>query len=106
MDLPDRTGKLLPFPPPSPGSAVQDWGVRVLQSRDNLVSALDYLRIAYNEMLAGRPVKPAEEILAHVDAMVRSVDTPAPFKIISGIRIRAAVPPATRPKILLLFPPR
>jgi hypothetical protein len=86
-------GTLLSFPAQTPasGSAAQDWNVRVLEIKDNLMSALDYLRITYNEMLAGRPVKAADEILAHVEAILKSDEKPAPFTV-------------AKQNVLLLFP--
>lgn len=106
MVHPNNAGKLLSFPAPTPapGSAAQNWNIRILETKDNLVSALDYLRIAYNEMLAGRPVKAADEILAHVEAILRSNEKAAPFTVVSAIRIRGSVPPLAKRKILLLFP--
>jgi hypothetical protein len=107
MIHPNNAGKLLSFPAPTlaPGSPAHDWNVRVLETKDNLVSALDYLRITYNEMLAGRPVKAADVVLAHVEAILRSNEKPAPFTVVSAIRIPGPIPPLAKRKILLLFPP-
>jgi hypothetical protein len=93
MAHPNNAGKVLSFPAPAPalGSADQEWNVRILETKDNLVSALDYLRIAYNEMLAGRPVKAADEIVAHVEAILRSNERPVPFTV-------------AKHNVLLLFP--
>jgi hypothetical protein len=90
---PNNAGKLLLFPAPVPasGSLAQNWNVRILETKDNLVSALDYLRIAYNEMLAGRPVKAADEIVAHVEAIMKRHEKPTPFTV-------------AKRNILLLFP--
>jgi hypothetical protein len=106
MVHPNNAGKLLlfPGPAPAPGSAAQEWNVRILETKDNLVSALDYLRIAYNEMLAGRPVKAAAEIVAHVEAILKSNEKPIPFTVVSAIRIRGPIPPLAKRNILLLFP--
>ena len=83
---PNNAGKFLSFPAPAPfpGSPAQNWSVRILETKDKLVSALDYLRIAYNEMLVGRPVKAADEILAQVEAILRSDKKLAPFTVVSG----------------------
>jgi hypothetical protein len=69
----NNAGKLLSFPVPRPvpGSPAENWCLRILETKDNLVSALELLRIAYNEMLAGKPVKAADEILAQVEAILR-----------------------------------
>jgi hypothetical protein len=106
MVYPNNAGKLLSFPAPTPvpGSPAQNWSVRILETKDTLVSALDYLRIAYNEMLAGRPVKAADEILAQVEAILRSDKKPAPFTVVSAIRIHGPIPPLAKRKVLLLFP--
>jgi hypothetical protein len=54
----NNTGKLLLFPAPKPipGSPADNWNLRILEIKDKLTSALEFLRIAYNEMLAGKPV--------------------------------------------------
>jgi hypothetical protein len=51
--------KLLSFRVPTavPGSPPENWSLRILETKDNLESALEFLRITCNEMLAGRPVK-------------------------------------------------
>jgi hypothetical protein len=63
-----NAGKLLLFPAPRPvaGPSAENWNLRILETKDNLTSALEFLRIAYNEMLAGRPVKSVDEVLARV----------------------------------------
>ena len=40
------TGKLLRFPlsTPVPEATAQNWNLRILETRDNLENALDYLR--------------------------------------------------------------
>jgi hypothetical protein len=103
---PNNAGKLLLFPAPTPvpGSPAQNWSVRILETKDTLVSALDYLRIAYNEMLAGRPVKAADEILAQVEAILRSDNKTAAFTVVSAIKIHGPIPPLAKRKVLLLFP--
>jgi hypothetical protein len=59
-------GKLLlsPASVPAPGSPAGNWSLRILETKGNLISALEFLRIANNEMLAGRPAKAADEVLA------------------------------------------
>ena len=106
MVYPNNAGKLLSFPAPAPvpGSPAQNWSVRILETKDKLVSALDYLRIAYNEMLAGRAVKAADEILAQVEAILRSDKKSAPFTVVSAIRIHGPTRPLAKRKGLLPFP--
>jgi hypothetical protein len=106
MVYPNNVGKLLSFPAPTPvpESPAQNWSVRILETKDNLLSALDYLRVAYNEMLAGRAVKAADEILAQVEAILRSDKKSAPFTVVSAIRIHEPILPLAKRKVLLLFP--
>jgi hypothetical protein len=68
------TGKLLWFPlsTPVPKAAAQNWNLRILETRDNLENALDYLRDEYNAMLAGEPITVADEILARVETILRN----------------------------------
>jgi hypothetical protein len=69
----NNKGKLLSFPAPIPAPGpppAEDWSLRILESKDSLVSALEFLRFAYNEMQAGNPVKAADEILATVEAIL------------------------------------
>jgi hypothetical protein len=85
----NNAGKLLSFPPPRPvpGSPAENWSLRILETKDNLISALDFLRIAYNEMLAGRPVKSIVEVLARVEAILRNdAEVPA-YTVVAAIRI-------------------
>jgi hypothetical protein len=106
MVYPNYAGKLLSFPAPTPvpGSPAQNWSVRILETKDNLVSALDYLRVAYNEMQAGRPVKAADEIMVQVEAILRNDKKLAPFTVVSAIRIHEPIRPFAKRKALLLFP--
>ena len=64
----NNAGKLLLFPAPTavPDSPADNWSLRILEIKDNVTSALEFLRIAYNEMLAGKPVKSVDEVLARV----------------------------------------
>jgi hypothetical protein len=70
----NNAGKLLLFPAPTsvPGSPAENWILRILEAKDNLVSALEFLRIAYNEMLGGRPVKSVDEVLARIEAILKN----------------------------------
>ena len=105
MVNPNNAGKLLPFPVPRPvpGSPAENWCLRILETKDNLVSALELLRIAYNEMLAGKPVKAADEILANVEAILRDEKIPD-YTVIAAIRIHKSLSPDAKRKVLLLFP--
>jgi hypothetical protein len=100
----NNAGKLLSFPAPRPvpGSPAENWSPRILEIKDNLVSALEFLRIAYNEMLAGKRVKAADEILAQVEAMLRR-DEKIPPNTIVAARIHGSISPDAKRKVLLLF---
>jgi hypothetical protein len=85
----NNAGKLLSFPAPRPvpGSPAENWSLRILEIKDNLVSALEFLQIAYNEMLAGKRVKAADEILAQVEAILRRDEKIPPYTVVEAIRI-------------------
>jgi hypothetical protein len=91
-----------PAPKPVPGSPADNWSLRILETKDNPISALAFLRIAYNEMLAGRPVKAADEILGQVEAILRN-DEKIPAHGCCSHQDRSLLPEAKR-KVLLLFP--
>jgi hypothetical protein len=85
----NNAGKLLLFPAPTavPGSPAENWSPRILETKDNLTSALEFLRIAYNEMLAGRSVKSVGDVLARVEAILRNdAEVPA-YTVVAAIRI-------------------
>jgi hypothetical protein len=102
----NNAGKLLLFPAPglTPGSPAENWSLRVLETKDNLLSALEFLRIAYNEMLAGKPVKSVDEVLARVEAILRNDPKIAAYTVISAIRIHGSITPEPKRKVPLLFP--
>ena len=102
----NNAGKLLSFPVPGPvpGPPAENWGLRILETKDNLVSALEFLRTAYNEMLAGKPVKTADEIQAQVEAILRKDEKIKAYMVVAAIRIRGSVSPEPKRKVLLLFP--
>jgi hypothetical protein len=102
----NNAGKLLLFPGPKPipGSPADNSSHRILETKDNLISALDFLRIAYNEMLAGKPVKSVDEVLAGVEAILRNdAKTPA-YTVVAAIRIHGSISPEPKRRVLLLFP--
>jgi hypothetical protein len=106
MVHPNNAGKLLLFPAPTPvpGSPADNWSLRILETKDNLIRALELLRIAYNEMLAGRPVKAADEILAQVEAILRNDPKIPAYTVVAAIRIHGSISPEPKRKVLLLFP--
>jgi hypothetical protein len=102
----NNAGKLLSFPAPRPvpRSPAENWSLRILEIKDNLVSALEFLRIAYNEMLAGKRVKAADEILAQVEAILRGDEKIPPYTVVAAISIHGSISPDAKRKVLLLFP--
>jgi len=102
----NNAGKLLSFPAPIPvpGSSAEDWSRRILDIRDNLVSALEFVRITYNESLSGKPVKAADEILAQVVTILRHDEKIPSYTVVGAIRIHGSTSPEAKRKVLLLFP--
>jgi hypothetical protein len=102
----NNTGKLLLFPAPKPipGSPADNWSLGILETKDNLISALDFLRIAYNEMLARKPVKSVDEVMSRVEAIVRNDAKVPAYTVVAAIRIHGSISPEAKPKVLLLFP--
>jgi hypothetical protein len=100
----NNAGKVLPFPVPRPvpGSRAENWCLRILETKDNLLSALELLRIAYNEMLAGKPVKATDEILAQVEAILRN--DKKIYTVVAAIKIHGSISPDAKRKVLLPFP--
>jgi hypothetical protein len=102
----NNAGRLLSFPAPTavPGAATEDWSLRILETKDKLLDALEFLRVSYNEMLAGKAVKPADEILANVEAILKNVEEIPDYTVVAAIRIHRPLCPDGKRKILLLFP--
>jgi hypothetical protein len=101
----NKPGQLLLFPAPTPvpGLPGEDWDRRILETRDNLVSALEFLRSAYNERLAGQPVKAFDQIRAQVDSILRHDEKIPPYTVVGAIKVRGSTLPEAKRKILL-FP--
>jgi hypothetical protein len=102
----NNADKLLLFPEPTavPGSPADNWSLRILKTKDNLTSAVDFLHIAYNEMLAGRPVKSVDEVLAWVEAIPRSDARVPAYTLVAAIRIHGSISPEPKRRVPLLFP--
>jgi hypothetical protein len=102
----NKAGRLLSFPAPTaaPGSPAGDWSLRILEAKDKLVGALEFLRVAYNEMLAGKEVKAADEILANVEAILRNDQKIPEYTVVAALRIHRSLSPDAKRKVLLLFP--
>jgi hypothetical protein len=106
MIHPNKAGELLVFPAPTPvpGSPAEDWSLRILETNDNLIQALEFLRIAYNEMLAGGAVKSVDEVLARVGVILRNDGKIPAYTVVATIRVRESLPPEPKRKVPLLFP--
>jgi hypothetical protein len=102
----NNAGKLLSFPAPAPvpESSAEDWSRRILEIKDNLVSALEFVRFTYNERLAGKPVKAADEILAQVVTILRHDEKIPSYTVVGAISIHESTSPEANRKVLLLFP--
>jgi hypothetical protein len=102
----NNAGKLLLFPAPTrvPGSPAENWSLRILETKDNLISALEFLRIAYNEMLAGRPARSVGEVLARVEAIARNDAKVPAYTVVAAIRIHGSISPEPKRRVPLLFP--
>jgi hypothetical protein len=102
----NNAGKLLLFPASTavPDSPADNWSLRILKTKDNLTSALEFLRIAYNEMLAGRPVKSVDEVLARVEAILRNDAKVPAYTLVAAIRIHGSISPEPKRRVPLLFP--
>jgi hypothetical protein len=101
---PSTVRKLLsfPLPTPVPEAAAQNWDLRILETRDNLVNALDYLRHEYDAMLAGKATTAADEVLARVETILRD-EKVSRYTVVAKIRV-GPTPRDAKPKVLLFFP--
>src|ERR1700722_1507293 len=100
------TGKLLWFPlsTPVPEAAAQNWNLRILETRDNVENALDYLRDECNAMLAGKSITAADEILARVETILRNSREVSWCTVVAKIRIHEPTSRDAKQKVLLPFP--
>jgi hypothetical protein len=105
MIHPINAGKLLSFPATKQVSevAAQNWSPRILETRDNLVNALEYIRDEYNAMLAGKPITAADEILARVEIILRN-EKVSWYTVVAKIRVHGPTPRDAKRKVLLFFP--
>src|SRR5258708_1700673 len=105
MILPSSTGRLLSFPLSTPvrEAADQNWNLRILETRDNLVNVLDYLRDECNAMLMGEPTTAADEILARVETILRNEKFSC-YTVVVKIRIHGPTSRDARRMDLLFFP--
>jgi len=100
------SGKLLSFPTLQQNleSPVENWIHRLVETKDNLVSALELLRISYNAMQAGKPIMEAEKILEQVEGILKHAEKVKPTAVPTATEVDgSSLQPATQ-KPLLLFP--
>ena len=106
MHHPKAGGKLLAFPARTlPPESIEQWIDQILDTKDHLVSALEFLRSAYNEMLAGTPVREVDDILAQVEAILKSNEKVKAYTVVGVIKTRGARTPKAK-RSLLPFPHR
>jgi hypothetical protein len=106
MVHPRNAGKLLSFPLSTTvtDAAALNWDVRIVETRDSLVNALDYLRDECNAMSAGKATTAANEILARVEAILRNDERTFSYTVVAKIRIHEPTSRYAKRKVLLLFP--
>ena len=106
MVHPRNAGKLLSFPLSKavPEAADQNWDLRILETRDNLVNALDYLGDEYNAMLAGKATTAADELLARVETIL-SNEKVSWYTVVAKIRVHGPTPRDAKRKVLLFVSP-
>jgi hypothetical protein len=85
-------------------AAAQNWNLRILETKDNLVNALDYLRDEYNAMLVGVPITAADEILARIETILRNDERIFSYTVAAKIRIHDTTSRDANRKVLLLSP--
>jgi hypothetical protein len=98
-------GKLLSFPSSAliREATAQNWTLRILETRDNLVNALGYIGDEYDAMLAGKPITAADEILARVETILRNDERISSCTVAAKIGIHGPPSRDARPKVLLPF---
>jgi hypothetical protein len=106
MVSPTKAGKLISFPLSASilESVAQTWNRQILEARDNLVVALDFIQNESNGMLAGKPIKTAEEILSRAEAILRNDGKVPSYTVVAKIGIHGPTSRDANRKVLLLFP--
>jgi hypothetical protein len=99
------SGKLLTFPARTlPPDSMEHWIDQILHTKDHLVDALEFLCTAYNEMLAGMPVRAIDEILAQIEAILKSDAALGKYTVVATVRTRRSRPAKPTQRTLLPFP--
>jgi hypothetical protein len=58
---------------------IEDWLQRIVESNDELVVVMERIRDSYRALLAGKPVKDDDEILAQVETALRNAARAKPI---------------------------
>ena len=67
------SGKVLQFPTPSAEGEIEKWFRGVMQSNNDLISALEHLRDSYKVLIAGKACSEADQaILMAVEVTLRN----------------------------------
>jgi hypothetical protein len=68
--------KVLEFAVPQEGieRQIEDWLQRIVESNDELVVVVERIRDSYRALLAGKPVKDNDEILAQVETALQNAE--------------------------------
>jgi predicted trehalose synthase len=100
------SGKLLSFPVLKQNleSPVENWIHRLVETKDNLVSALELLRVSYNAMQAGKPILEAEKILEQVEAILKHAEKVKGTAVPTATEVHGSSLQPAKQNPLLLFP--
>jgi hypothetical protein len=98
-------GRIIPFPTPKKTPELQTNYLiyRILDCKDDLLTALEVLRDSFNAILGGTPSRGAGEILAQAEAAVQQA-----HKVMANVAVTTTTIKnlqAIPQKQLLLFPP-
>jgi hypothetical protein len=105
MVRPKNARNLLSFPlsAPAPEVAAQNWDLRILERRDSLVNALDYLRDEYSAMLARKTTTATDEVLARVETILRN-EKVFSYTVVAKLTVHGPTPRNAKRKVLLFSP--
>jgi hypothetical protein len=98
-------GRILPFPTPKKkqGSQTSNLIYRILDCKDDLLTALELLRDSFNAIMGETPSRDADEILAQAEAAVQQA-----HNVMANVAVTTAAIKNLRAmsqKQLPLFPP-
>ena len=98
-------GRILPFPRPKKQQGLQRSNLiyRILDCKDDLLTALEVLRDSFNAILGEIPLRDADEILAQAEAAVQQAHNVMANVAVTTAKIKNLR--AMSQKQLPLFPP-